>query len=477
MRYITKTDLMIVARNSGILMIGIGIMCLIPLIFDLVYFEFDIISFLIPGAISILLGIGVIKYFENSTNKRMRLKHGMMISSFAWLWASLIGGLVFAIATGMPLIDSVFESMSALTGTGITMFKDVEILPHSILFFRALEQWVGGLGVVVMVIGILTKPGTASSKLYQSEAREERIKPSIKTTLEKTFQIYAIYTAFGIILYLLAGMPIFDSICNTLHIVSTGGMGIKNANMGFYHNDLIYLISDILMILGATSFLVHYKVIKTRGKSLIEDLQFKIIICVIAFVTLMLYLVSNIVPMDLLFTVVSAITTTGASVASPITMAGWPSFVLICLMCLMLTGGSNGSTVGAIKLVRMITFFKGIYRHIREILSPEGRVVPIKLHGRKIPEKAISESGNYITLYMMFILFTWALFCLFGHDPFKSLFAAISLQGNNGLELGIVNYTLNPILKLVSIFDMWTGRIEIYPVLITLRATLDIFKR
>ena len=477
MRYITKTDLMIVARNSGILMIGIGIMCLIPLIFDLVYFEFDIISFLIPGAISILLGIGVIKYFENSTNKRMRLKHGMMISSFAWLWASLIGGLVFAIATGMPLIDSVFESMSALTGTGITMFKDVEILPHSILFFRALEQWVGGLGVVVMVIGILTKPGTASSKLYQSEAREERIKPSIKTTLEKTFQIYAIYTAFGIILYLLAGMPIFDSICNTLHIVSTGGMGIKNANMGFYHNDLIYLISDILMILGATSFLVHYKVIKTRGKSLIEDLQFKIIICVIAFVTLMLYLVSNIVPMDLLFTVVSAITTTGASVASPITMAGWPSFVLICLMCLMLTGGSNGSTVGAIKLVRMITFFKGIYRHIREILSPEGRVVPIKLHGRKIPEKAISESGNYITLYMMFILFTWALFCLFGHDPLKSLFAAISLQGNNGLELGIVNYTLNPILKLVSIFDMWTGRIEIYPVLITLRATLDIFKR
>ena len=468
---------MIVARNSGILMIGIGIMCLIPLIFDLVYFEFDIISFIVPGAISIMLGIGVIKYFENSTNKRMRLKHGMMISSFAWLWASLIGGLVFAIATGMPLIDSVFESMSALTGTGITMFKDVEILPHSILFFRALEQWVGGLGVVVMVIGILTKPGTASSKLYQSEAREERIKPSIKTTLEKTFQIYAIYTAFGIILYLLAGMPIFDSICNTLHIVSTGGMGIKNANMGFYHNDLIYLISDILMILGATSFLVHYKVIKTRGKSLIEDLQFKIIICVIAFVTLMLYLVSNIVPMDLLFTVVSAITTTGASVASPITMVGWPSFVLICLMCLMLTGGSNGSTVGAIKLVRMITFFKGIYRHIREILSPEGRVVPIKLHGRKIPEKAISESGNYITLYMMFILFTWALFCLFGHDPFKSLFAAVSLQGNNGLELGIVNYTLNPILKLVSIFDMWTGRIEIYPVLITLRATFDIFKR
>ena len=477
MRYVTKTDLLIVARNSGLLMIGIGAMCLIPLIFDLVYFEFDIISFVIPGAISILLGVGIIKYFKDYPHKRMRLKHGMMISSFAWLWASLIGGFVFTIATGIPLLDSVFESMSALTGTGITMYENIEILPHSILFFRALEQWVGGLGVVVMVIGVLTKPGTVSSKLYQSEARDERIKPSIKTTLDKTFEIYVIYTVIGIVLYLLAGMPLFDSICATLHIISTGGMSIKNANMGYYQNDLIYFISIILMILGATSFLVHYKVIKTRGKSLIEDLQFKVIICVIALVTLMLYFVSNIVPMELLFTVVSAITTTGASVEAPLVMAKWPSFVIICLMCLMLTGGSNGSTVGAIKLVRMITFFKGIYRHIREILSPEGRVVPVKLHGRKIPEKAISQAGNYITLYMMFIMFTWALFCLYGYDPFRSLFAAMTLQGNNGLELGIINFTLNPVLKIVSMFDMWTGRIEIYPVLITIRAAIEIFKR
>lgn len=477
MRYITKTDLLIVARTSGYLMIGIGIMCLIPLIFDLVYFEFDLISFIIPSAISILLGFGLLKLLENKAKKTIQLKHGMMISSFAWLWASIIGGMVFTLATHMPPLDAIFESMSALTGTGITMFEDVEILPHSILFFRALEQWIGGLGVVVMVISVLTKPGTVTSKLYHSEAREERIKPSVKATLEKTIEIYAIYTVAGIILYILAGMPLFDSICNAFHIISTGGMSIKNANMGYYNNDLIYFISIVLMILGATSFLVHYKVIKTRGKSLINDMQFKIIISVVAIVTIILYFVSNIVPIDLLFTVVSAITTTGASVADPMTMARWPSFVIICLMCLMLTGGSNGSTVGAIKLVRMITFFKGIYRHIREILSPEGRVVIVKLHGRKIPEKAISQAGNFITLYLMFIMFTWALFCLFGYDPFRSLFAAMTLQGNNGLELGIINHTLNPILKVVSMFDMWTGRIEIYPVLITLRAGFEIFKR
>ena len=143
----------------------------------------------------------------------------------------------------------------------------------------------------------------------------------------------------------------------------------------------------------------------------------------------------------------------------------------------MLAGGSSGSTVGAIKLVRMITFFKGIYRHIREILSPEGRVVPIKLHGRKIPEKAISQSGNYITLYLMFIMFTWGLFCLCGYDPFNSLFTAMSLQGNNGLDIGIINCSLHPVLKIVGMLNMLTGRLEIYPVLITLRAVFEIFKR
>lgn len=115
-----------------------------------------------------------------------------------------------------------------------------------------------------MVIGVLTRPGTATAKLYQSEAREERLKPSVKTTLKKTIEIYLIYTIVGIILYHLAGMPTFDSICNTFCMIATGGMSIKNANIGYYHNDLIYLISIVLMILGATSFLAHYKIIKTK---------------------------------------------------------------------------------------------------------------------------------------------------------------------------------------------------------------------
>lgn len=477
MRYINKNDLLVIMQNSGMIMIGIGIMCLIPILVDLIYLEFNFIGYLIPAIISITLGIIFIKLLRNYNISPMRTKHGMIISALAWLWASLMGGLAFILVNHIGFVDAVFESMSALSGTGMSLFADVEILPYSVLFFRAFQQWIGGLGIIVLIIGLLTRPGTASSKLYQSEAREERLKPSIKATLKNTILIYLIYTFLGIGLYLLAGMPLFDSICSTFTTISTGGMSIKNMNMGYYHNDLIYFITIILMILGATSFLVHYKVIKTRGKSLIQDLQFKVLISIIAIFTILIYITSNIVPMEILFSVVSSITTTGASINSATVISSWPSFTLICLMILMIMGGSSGSTVGALKLFRVITFFKGIYKHIREILSPEGRIITIKISNQKISEKTVAQSGNYITLYMIGIILTWSMLCLYGHDPLKSLFDTVSLQGNVGLGLGIIGTDLETPLKALCIFNMWIGRLEIYPVLITMRAILEIFKR
>ena len=477
MKYIDKNDLLIVIKNLSILMIGIGVMCLVPLIVDVAYLEFNAIGFIIPAFISIGIGLVCMDVLDKYDLGHMRLKHGMIVSSLSWLWACMICGLVFYLVTGISIVDCAFESMSALTGSGITIYSNVEGLPHSILFFRAFQQWIGGLGVVIMIMFFLSKPGSSSSKLYFSEAREDRIKPSVKATIKKTFEIYVIYTVVGIILYVLAGMPFFDSICNTFCIISTGGMSVKNANIGFYQNDLIYFITIILMILGATSFLVHSQIIKTRGKSLIHDLQFKVMISLIAVSSLMAYFASTIVPMDVLFTMVSAVTTTGASIPSSTVMGGWPSFVIFIIMMLMIIGGSNGSTVGAVKLMRVIVFFKGIYKSLREIISPRGAVIPIRLAGRKVTEKQISQSGNYIALYLMLILFTWSLLCLYGHNPFDSLFFSMSMQGNVGLEIGQMSQTIEWPLKIIGMFNMWTGRLEIYPVLIAIRTFLEIFRR
>ena len=477
MRYITKSDLLIIAKNSGKLMIGIGVMCLVPIIVDLMYLEFNAVGFLIPGLISIIAGFICTKVLGRFTVKKVQLKHGMIISSLSWLWACIIGGLIFHFVTGINIIDAAFESMSALTGSGITIYSDVEILPHSILFFRAFQQWIGGLGIIVMIISFLLKPGSSSFTLYHSEAREDQIKPSTKASIEKSLIIYSIYTALGIILYLLAGMPLFDSVCNTFCIISTGGMSVKNANIGFYNNEAIYFITMLLMILGATSFLLHYKIIKTRGKSLIHDLQFKVMISLIAISTLLIYFTSKIVPMEILFTVVSAITTTGASIQSSTLLGTWPSFAILIIMVLMLIGGSNGSTVGAIKLMRVIAFSKGIYKNLREIMSPEGSVIAMKMDDKPLKEKVAAQSGNYIALYLLLILFTWSLLCLYGHDPFDSLFFTMSMQGNIGLEIGQLSQTIELPLKAIGIFNMWTGRLEIYPVLIAFRAFFELFKR
>ena len=476
MRYINRHDLLIIARNIGIIMVGIGMMCLIPIAVDLIYLEFNFLYYLIPAFLSIGIGLALIKALDKYSIDKIRLKHAMIVSSLSWLWAGILCGMVLYFVTDISIVDSIFESMSALTGSGITIYSDVEVLPQSILFFRAFQQWIGGLGVVLMIISVLAKPGSISAKLYQSEARAYRIKPSTKAIVKQIIKIYLVYTLFGIILYVLAGMPVFDSVCNTFCIISTGGMSIKNANIGFYQNDVIYFITIILMILGATSFLVHFRIIKTRGKSFIRDLQFKTMISLIAVSSILIYFISNILPMDIVFVVVSAVTTTGASIQSSTVMGGWHPFVIFIIMMLMLIGGSTGSTVGAIKLMRIITFFKGIYKNSREIWSPRGSVVSMQMDNRELKEKISAQSGNYIALYLILILITWSLLCLYGHDPLNSLFFSMSMQGNVGLEIGSMSQTIEMPLKIIGIFNMWAGRLEIYPLLITLRAFFELFK-
>lgn len=474
MKYITKTDLYVVCRYLGIIMQGVGLILLLPIFVALIYQENTYIGFIIPSLISIGLGTLLRKTFEKHT--KLRLKHGMIISSLAWLWAGLIGSAIMMLCLNVSFVDAFFENISAWTGSGLTLFANVEILPKSILFLRSLEQWLGGLGVVVIFIGILIRSGTAAARLYKSEAREDKIKPSIANTLKKTLQIYLIYTAFGIFLYILAGMPIFDSINLTFTSIATGGMSIKNANVGYYQNDLIYLITIILMILGATSFAVHYKVIKTKGKAIFKDIQFQTMIALILIVSLLIYLTSTIIPIEVLFNVVSAITTTGASVTTSSAIALWPGVTLVLIMILMTIGGSSGSTVGAIKLVRIITFLKGIHLTITNIISPEGRILPMKISGREISDKGIREADAYIVLYLGFIVLGWMIMVGYGYNPLNALFETISAQGNVGLSIGITNINMPLLIKLSMIFQMWIGRLEIIPVIVILRSIYELFK-
>lgn len=470
-----KMDVKIIVHYLGKIMQLTGVAFLVPIIIAIIYKESaEIFGFVLTSGISLLIGTALSRI--NSKNSSIRLKHGMIISTIAWIWASFLGSLVMKISLNIPILDGIFENMSSWTGTALSLYPNVESFPNSVLFLKSFEGWLGGLGIVIIGIAIIIRSGTAAAKLYKSEARDERIKPSIANTMEKTIEIYCIYTIIGVILYLIAGMNPFDAVNLCFSSICTGGMSIKNANVGYYHNSLIYIITMILMILGSISFSVHYKVIKTKGKSIFDDIQFRAMIITIAVTAIIIYFLTKAIPIEILFTVVSGITSTGASVVPIPRFLKWGDAPLIFIMALMIIGGSSGSTVGGVKIIRIITVIKGIEKNIMEILSPEGRVIKVKIDNKEISTTAIKEAGSYIFIFFILIFFSWIVLILHGYDGFNSLFEVISAVSNNGLSAGITNVNMSPMIKITMILDMLMGKLEIIPVLVTIDAIYEILK-
>ncbi len=473
--YLRKKDFFLIFKNLGIVMMGIGVVMLIPIFVALIYGETAYGGYLISGILSISVGYIFRRSFPDKAN--LRLKHGMIIAGFAWLWAALMGSICLMYATDVSFLNGYFESMSAWTGTGLSIYINVETLPQSVLFLRSLEQWVGGLGVVIVVIGVLIRPGTTASRLYKAEAREEKIKPSITNTVRTIWWIYLFYTVLGIVLYILAGMSLFDAINNCFTNLSTGGMSIKNNNISTYNSTAITLITILLMVIGGTSFLVHYKALTGRVLDVFRDIQFQAMIIIVTIFSILLLVISKFTTLNSVFFVVSALSCTGSNTVPISTMAGWTDFSKIVLAVSMIIGMAAGSTSGALKLIRIVTLVKGIYWEVLKILSPEGSVIPRKIAGKSVQDAEIKEAGSYTFLYLFLIFISWLVFMAYGYGGIDSLFEISSAQGNVGLSVGITSPTMPKIPEILLIIGMWVGRIEIIPALVLLKASFDLFKR
>jgi trk system potassium uptake protein TrkH len=487
MKYITKKDLSTVGYYLGILMIGVGISNFIPLIVSIIYGEGYsygnfygecYLSYIAPGFLSICIGF-LLRKLKPIHN--ISLKHGMMISSLIWLWASFIGACTMVLFLkdflfiNFSFVDGFFESMSAWTTTGFTMFSNFETThyPYSILFLRCFQQWIGGLGIVTLLTGLFLKSGKTISELYKSEARNEKIDPSMGNTLKKMIELYIFLTIIGIVLFIIARMSIFDSICNTFTALSTGGMPIHDNSMGYYNNNWFNLISIFIMIVGGISFVTTYRSVESKGFSFLRDIQFKVMIFLILIFSIVIYFTTKIFYVDVIYDVVSAITTTGTSLTAAI--SAFPPTAKILLILLMIIGCAAGSTGGGLKIIRVIIIFKGLYANIIRVLSPNDRVIKLKISNKEINDLEINEANSYFSVYMLMLLIGWLVLIFYNYDPINSLFDIASAQSNVGLST-IITHDMSDIVKIMLTINMWVGRLEIIPIFVLIRTIFEVFR-
>ncbi|HOP08632.1 MAG TPA: TrkH family potassium uptake protein [Candidatus Methanofastidiosa archaeon] len=467
-----RLDFKLILKNLGLILQGLGIITTFPIV--LCYFYREEVTyipyFVIPGIITFIVG-WLLSRIKADIN--IQIRHAMVISSLAWLFAALVGAIPIYLISDLSYLDSYFESISAWTGTGLTMFTgslSVEGLPHILLFWRSLSQWAGGIGVILVAMIVLIRPGVSAARLYISEARAEKIKPTFFGTVKVIWKIYFLYTIIGIVLFYLVGMPLFDSVNHCMTGLGTGGMSIKDSSLAFYDSFKIELVAIILMILGAINFTIHYKAFfKGKIRALFADVQVRalfvisgiFLILMVADLSLLYYPVEAI--RKALFQIFSAITCCGFSTDN---LAFWSEKSRILLILLMITGGGAGSTAGAIKLIRIVVIFKTLSVQIKKALLPRNAVISVKIGGTMFSDKDVMEALLFSLVYLVFLLVGGFIIMWLGYGAVNSFFEMASAQGNVGLSVGITNVGLNPIGKTVLVLGMWMGRLEIIPTLV-----------
>lgn len=473
-----RNDIKIIVRDLGAILILIGYLLIFPAIIAY-YFGEEYLSFLSLSCVTIWIGFILKKLYEEAGETK--LKHAMVSAGLAWLLVPLVCSLPFLGFVGF--LDAYFESMSGFTTTGLTIFKNVETLPKSILFWRALIQWIGGIGVVMLFLLILMQVGIGVARFYTAEGREERIAPTISSTVRKIWQLYLFYTVFGIILYYIAGMNLFDATCHTFTALATAGFSTKNASIGSYNSTFIEIVSLVLMFIGGVSFLLHYKLLTGRKEEVIKDPEIRIYVGVILTCTLLiaidLFLKGNNIVKSFnyaLFHAVSAVTTTGFSISD---LSTFPEFSKAILTLLMVSGGCAGSTAGGMKIFRILILLKlAYYQNLKEIL-PSSSVITFKIKERVIEDEDLLRITTFFFLYTSIVFVIGIILTEFGLSFVDGLAIAASAQGNVGLVTvsSLQWYSLPSIAKLLLIIQMWVGRLEIYPAFALFYAIFSSWKK
>ena len=449
--------------------------------FGFYYNEDDRWPFIIAAGVALLIGL-TLNCIGRDADKRFSRRDGYLIVSLSWIVFSLVGMLPYVLSGYIPSVsDAFFETMSGFTTTGASILNDIEALPHGLLFWRSMTQWIGGLGIIFFTIAVLPVFGVGGVQLFAAEAtgpRHDKVHPRISVTAKWIWSIYLGLTVVCAFLFSLGGMSVFDSICHSMATTATGGFSTRNASIAAFDSAYIEYVTILFMFLSGINFtLLFLAFFKGRVGKLFSDTEFHWYASIVGVFTLVIALGLVIVRggqieesfREALFQVVSVQTTTGFVSADYML---WPPVLWFLLLVVMYFGACAGSTSGAIKCVRIAMLLKVVRNEFLRIVHPNA-VIPLRISGHVIHSKAKITLLAFFVLYVLVIFIGWVVMMALGLDFMDAYGVVVSSVSNVGPGLG--NYSgihswahLPDAAKWVSAFLMLIGRLELFSVLLLL---------
>ena len=454
-----------------------GISLLLPFICAIIYREHSSAAAILSVS-AISLVVGAVLTRKKPKKIAFYTREGFVIVAGCWLVLSLVGALPFYISGKIPhYIDAVFEIVSGFTTTGSSILSDVEALGKGLIFWRSFSHWMGGMGVLVLVLTVLPLGGGYNMMIMKAESPGpdvSKMVPRVADTAKALYKIYFVLTVICILAFILSGMPFFDALCIGFGTAGTGGFAIRNSGMADYSMFSQFLIT-IFMILFGINFNVYYLLQRRKWKEAFSSEEARTYLLIILCSTLFIAF-NNLKEMGngllfalhhAFFTVGSIITTTGFSTLD---FNHWAVPSQMVILFLMISGACAGSTGGGIKVSRLIILLKNMGKELHLIIHPEA-IKRIRLEGKSLDYNVVRSVSTYLIAYCFVYIISIFLISFDGFD-FTTNFSAVSATFNNigpGLaKVGpIENFSIySPFSKAVMIFDMLAGRLEIFPMLI-----------
>lgn len=481
-----KEDIKVSLKDAGTVLFYSGISFFFPIILAVLLDKDQ--NNLFFYALS-ALGLFTLGYFLKefiNTRKETETKHALLSIVLIWIIYCFFASLPFYFLMGISPLDAFFESMSALTTTGISVLKPMlDTMPASLILWRNFLGWVGGIGIVLMaLIGLMTTYSKTIA-LLSAEGRGDQLKENLRTSITKISSIYVILTIIGIALLMLAGQDLWQATNYSMSAISTNGMDITTAglteiNNGWsntgINNYWVSLVLVIIMIMGAMSFSLHYLFIRKKNFLVyFKDPEFRLIILLGLIGTLVTS--AKLGLLNGFFHTFSLITGGGFALVDSSVIGGWEEFIKFFWLPLIIIGGAAGSTAGGIKLSRFIIFCKSIYWRIKETILPENSYFKRVYNERSINQKQVKEINQFILLWIILIIISTLVISFYGYNLADSLFEVASAQSNAGISSEITSIDAPIPVKIVLIIVMFAGRLEIIPVLSGIGLLLNIKKR